>query len=193
MRTSFAPLRTGSSDAPRVSTPCALIRITILLCVLLPAARAQTPLLDAFDPGANLEVYSLAIQTDGRILAGSTFTNLGGQTRKCLARLNANGTLDSTFDAQANWPVYALIIQPDGRILVGGSFTNLAGQPRNRIGRLNADGTPDMEFDPGANSDVFALALQPDGRIVVGGRFTTLGGADAPAYRPVERRRDPGP
>ena len=183
MNASFASLMMGSSDGPRPATPRAVFRTAALVCALLPAARAQTPLPDAFNPGANRDVYCLAVQVDGKILVGGEFTNLCGQTRTRLARLNADGTLDGTFEAQANWPVYALIIQPDGRILVGGSFTNLAGQPRNRIGRLNVDGTPDMEFNPGANSDVFALALQPDGRILVGGEFTSLGGRRANASR----------
>src|SRR5437762_1268800 len=43
----------------------------------------------AFDPNANSNVYSIAVQADGRILAGGNFTNIGGQTRNFFARLDA--------------------------------------------------------------------------------------------------------
>jgi uncharacterized delta-60 repeat protein len=140
----------------------------------------------AFDPGANNTVFSLAVQTDGKILVGGTFTTLGGGgtgtiARNRIARLNADGTLDSTFDPGSNAIVSALAVQTDGKILVGGGFTTLGGggagmSTRNRIGRLNPDGSLDFSFDPGANSSVLALAIQPDGKILVGGTFAMLGG-----------------
>ncbi len=88
MKASFASLMMGSSDGPRPATPRALIRTAVLLCALLPAARAQTPLPDAFNPGANRDVYCLAVQADGKILVGGSFTNLGEQTRSRMGRLN---------------------------------------------------------------------------------------------------------
>src|SRR5215212_4467039 len=47
----------------------------------------------AFDPGANAAVQSLAVQADGKILVGGSFTMLGGGgtgtvTRNRIARLN---------------------------------------------------------------------------------------------------------
>ncbi len=129
-----------------------------------------------FSPGPNGSVSSLALQADGRILVGGYFTNLVGQPRNYIGRLNPDGSLDTTFDPGANISVSALALQSDGRILVGGYFTNLVGQPRNYIGRLNADGSLDTTFDPGANDNVSCLALQADGKILVGGYFTTLGG-----------------
>jgi len=131
--------------------------------------------LDSLDPGADGDVYSLAVQTDGRILVGGEFTTLGGQTRNYLGRLNADGALDSNFNPGASYRVFSLVVQSDGKILVGGSFTTLGGQPHSRIGRLNADGTLDNSFNPGADRDVYALAMQADGKILVGGSFTTLG------------------
>src|SRR5437667_5249241 len=57
--------------------------------------------LDAFNPNANGAVYAIAVQADGKILAGGTFTNVGGQTRNYIARLNSDGTLDA-FNPNAN-------------------------------------------------------------------------------------------
>src|SRR5207302_4437645 len=63
--------------------------------------------LDAFNPNANGTVYAIAVQADGKILAGGVFTSIGGQTRNRIARLNSNSTLDD-FDANANNRVYSV-------------------------------------------------------------------------------------
>ena len=154
--------------------------------------NADGTLDSGFNPGAAGGSYpnvgSLAVQADGRILVGGSFTSLGGQTRNCLGRLNADGTLDGGFNPGAGdsppYPpyVYSLALQADGKILVGGEFNTLGGQSRLSIGRLNADGTVDNGFNPGAGDSsldapyVNSLAVQADGKILVGGFFTALGG-----------------
>jgi uncharacterized delta-60 repeat protein len=140
----------------------------------------------SFDPGANATVYALAVQPDGRILVGGTFTTLGGggtgtATRRCIGRLRTDGALDTSFDPGAGSAVYALVVQPDGKLLVGGGFATLGGGGvgttlRNYLGRLYADGSPDADFNPGANLSVYTLAVQPDDKVLVGGTFTMLGG-----------------
>ena len=136
-------------------------------------------------PGPDFSsVYSLVVQADGKIVVGGNFTTLVGQTRSCIGRLNANGTLDSGFNPGANDVVHSLAVQADGKILVGGEFTRLGGQTRYSIGRLNANGSLDSGFNPGTECNgyfcspaVYSLAVQADGKILVGGVFTTLGGA----------------
>ena|GEM_PF-1511822 len=130
------------------------------------------------------EVDAIAVQPDGKIVIGGKFSSLlesGGvdTPRKNIARLNPNGSIDTSFDPGANDVVRSLLVQPDGKIIVGGRFTALGGggvTPRNRIGRLNSDGTIDNTFDPGANDQVNTLALQRDGKILIGGNFTMIGG-----------------
>jgi uncharacterized delta-60 repeat protein len=131
-----------------------------------------------FNPGAytNSDAYSLALQPDGKILVGGFFMTLGGQSCSCIARFNADGTVDTAFNSAASTEAYALALQANGKIVVGGFFTTLGGQSRSYLGRLNADGTVDSSFNPGANSTVLSLALQADGKILVGGAFGTLGG-----------------
>jgi uncharacterized delta-60 repeat protein len=84
------------------------------------------------------------VQVDGKIVVGGFFSELGGQTRNRIARLNPDGSLDTTFNPGANNSVSTLLVQVDGKIVVGGYFTTLGGQPRNYIGRLNPDGTLDV-------------------------------------------------
>ncbi|MGZ4984662.1 MAG: kelch repeat-containing protein [Chthoniobacterales bacterium] len=138
----------------------------------------NTALADSFDPSPdcsnvclNTYVYTIAVQVDGRILAGGVFVNIGGQARGCIARLNATTGLADSFDPNANSSVNAIALQPDGKILVGGDFNNVGAQSRNRIARLDpATGAADS-FNPNASGVVDAITLQADGRILVGGQF----------------------
>ena len=67
-------------------------------------------------------VYSIAVQADGKILVGGDFTNIGGQTRNRIARLDATTGLADSFNPNANSTVYSIAVQADGKILAGGSF-----------------------------------------------------------------------
>ena len=132
-----------------------------------------------FTPGTGADniIRTIAIQSDGKIIIGGTFTNYNGSTLNNIARLNSNGTIDVTFTlgTGANSTVNTAVLQGDGKIIIGGDFTSYNGTSRNRIARLNADGTLDATFDPGvgANASVFSTAIQSDGKIVIGGSFST--------------------
>ncbi len=149
-----------------------------LLTLSVPASAGVPGGLDpSFNPNVGgTIIYSVARQTDGKVLLGGVFSTVGGQTRNNLARVGADGSLDSLFDPNADDNVRSVVLQPDGKILIGGEFTTVQGQPRNRIARLNADGSLDSSFDPDCNGTVYAIAVQPDGKIVVGGLFTTIDG-----------------
>lgn len=117
-------------------------------------------------------VITTAVQPDGKIIIAGNFSQILGQPRNRLARLNADGTLDTAFNPIVDNVVYGIAVQPDGKILLGGVFTNVGGQTRNFIARLNSDGSLDTAFNPGANNAVYGIALQPDGKILVGGEFS---------------------
>ena len=178
MKNQFRKVVTGRINSFSLK---ALSTFVFLAASLLTMTGAQAQTLDAgFNPNANGRVNELAIQADGKILVGGQFTSIGGQPRNDIARLNADGTLDTAFNPNASGGsfsfVLALAIQADGKIVVGGLFTSIGGQTRNSIARLNADGTLDTAFNPNANEEVLALAIQADGKILVGGRFTSIGG-----------------
>ena len=123
------------------------------------------------------QVNTIAVQPDGKILIAGVFSTVLGVPRNNIARLNADGTLDTAFDPNANNNVYSIAVQKDGKILVGGAFTNIGGQTRNRIARLDAVTGAADSFDPNSNGEVDSIAVQPDGNILVGGVFTNIGGA----------------
>jgi uncharacterized delta-60 repeat protein len=160
-----------------------------------------------FNPGADYDVRALAVQADGRILAGGFFSMLGGGTgttaRNGIGRLNADGSVDPTFNPNASGLVRTIVPQSDGRILVGGDFITMGGAARRRLARLNADGSVDAGFTGGAGDpatasstsyEVHTLAVQSDGKVIVGGSFPTLwtGGRVAAQHRSPECRRIPG-
>jgi uncharacterized delta-60 repeat protein len=136
----------------------------------------------SFNPGtgANDRLETIALQADGKIVIGGWFTTFNGVARNRIARLNANGTLDTTFNpgTAANSGVHHVAVQPDGKVLLAGAFTSVSGVARNRVARLNANGTLDATFNPGsgANDAIWALALQADGKVAVSGAFTTFNG-----------------
>ena len=146
---------------------------------------AVTGLADAFDPQPNVGtgVDAIAVQTDGKILLGGSFTALGGMLRQRIARLNSDGTLDTTFGLEtgANNLVNAIVVQPSGNISVGGLFTNINGQARNYIAKLGVNGIPDAAFNAGTLTGplgfgIYALAVQGDGKVIIVGSFTGVAG-----------------
>lgn len=135
-----------------------------------------------FDPGIGTSnnVAPIAVQADGRIVIGGDFTNFSGVVSGGIARLNSDGSPDTSFHpgAGADSQVKALLLQPDGKILVGGAFGKFDGVSRVSIARLNDAGTLDRTFDPGTGALfwVNTIALQPDAKILIGGPFTSYNG-----------------
>src|SRR5690606_32265575 len=146
----------------------------------------------SFDAGTGTTVdfsgiSTLALQDDGKILVtGEYFTSYNGIQTRNIARLNTDGTFDTSFNSETGFygPGYnasanAMIVQPDGKIIAAGSFTSYNGQSRNKIVRLHPNGDIDMSFDVGTGfittyyGTISALALQADGKSLVGGSYSS--------------------
>jgi uncharacterized delta-60 repeat protein len=131
--------------------------------------------------GFNNVTYSIAIQSDGKIIIGGVFTSYNGTAQNRITRLNSDGTRDTSFTIGTGFSsgiVNAIAIQADGKIIAGGSFTNYDGTTQNRITRLNSDGTRDTSFTIGTGiaGTVNTIAIQSDGKIIIGGNFTFYDG-----------------
>jgi len=116
-------------------------------------------------------VYSMAIQSDGKLLVWWEFTTYQWIAANNIIRLNTDGSRDATFDIGDGFDnvVYSMAIQSDGKIIVGGVFTTYQWIAANGIIRLNTDGSKDMTFDMGMGFDnaVYSIAIQSDGKIIV--------------------------
>jgi uncharacterized delta-60 repeat protein len=132
--------------------------------------------------GVNESIQALALQTDGKILIGGYFTTIDGHARNYIARLHADGTLDTAFQdslSGANYYVRSVAVQGDGSILIAGLFTVVNGTSRNFVARLHADGSLDPAFQHeslGADNFVRSVAVQRDGGVLIGGRFASVSG-----------------
>ena len=99
----------------------------------------------------NGAIRAMAVGPDNRVLIGGDFTTVtGGNGQDRIARLNADGTLDTGFQNGANDGANAFVediaIQTDGRIMVAGGFT-LQWHFRRRVVRLTAAGATDPQVN----------------------------------------------
>lgn len=127
--------------------------------------------------GADNRIRDLIIQADGKAVIVGDFNNYNGVARKRIARLNTDGSVDSsyTIGTGAFNNIWVIALQNDNKTLIGGEFGSYNGISRNRIARINADGTLDTSFTvgTGASSTVMSLYIQPDNKIYIGGSFNT--------------------
>ncbi len=107
--------------------------------------NADGSLDEAFNPGANADVRSFAVQRDGKILIAGVFTAVGGGTgtatpRHRIARLNADGSVDASFvpELPSAEGAGSLALEHDGSLLVGVIWLGISFPPdaSNRFYRL---------------------------------------------------------
>ena len=156
--------------------------------------QADGTLDPAFDPGAGIQfsIYGrklLRLQPDGKILVAGIFSSVNGTPRNSIARLNSDGSLDTSFDPGAglNGEPRDMELQADGKVLVIGGFTTYADVAREGLVRIHPDGSLDTGFTLGSGfqqllwtSGRGGLEVRPDGRILVGGSFSGYGGHSSP-------------
>jgi len=137
--------------------------------------------------GANYEVDAIATVTDnsGKVYVGGWFTSINGSKINRLARLNSDGSVDSTFGTSAggaDFSVNAIALARDGSgdVYVGGLFTSFNNTASNLLARLNSDGSVDTAFSM-SGSYVYAIVAAADnsGDVYIGGRFDQFNGANA--------------
>jgi uncharacterized delta-60 repeat protein len=137
---------------------------------------------------SNDQVYGIAVQPDGKILAAGTSNN-GSTNVFALVRYESTGTPDNTFGSNgivtttigSSATAYGVAVQTDGKILLVGDA--------NReivVVRYNSNGTLDTSFSAdgivstpvtGSYAEGKAIVVQYDGKIVVAGN--TDDGANA--------------
>ena len=168
---------------------CAIILFMVIGFCFSPNVCAAPGDVDlSFNAGVITSQFSqdrltaIAVQPDGKILIGGLFNVVAGVPRNGLARLNADGSVDSTFVpppfSQGDLVnPYKIAVQPDGKIVVAGNNFRISNTIYQLL-RLNADGSLDASFSLlaiNAFRGIEGLALQPDGKILIGGDFSMIG------------------
>ena len=137
--------------------------------------------------GASASVSAVAVQSDGLALLGGSFGQIDGIVRNRIARVEVDGSLDTSFNpgSGADNSVFAIaetFISGARKIYVGGAFTTLNADGVPGIGRLNQDGTVDGSFaSTGVNGTINAIAVYPTnsifaGKVLIAGSFTLVNG-----------------
>ncbi|MBI2723023.1 MAG: T9SS type A sorting domain-containing protein [Bacteroidetes bacterium] len=134
-------------------------------------------------------LQDMVLQTDGKIVVAGSHTSSGSFSNFALARVNTNGTLDTSFGVngkitygitQTISGASSVLIQPDGKIIASGA-SSVNATFDFCIRRYNSDGSADNTFGvqgkvmtPVGNStdEIMAAALQSDGKLVVAGYAT---------------------
>ena len=133
-------------------------------------------LIDDFNPAVNGAVFDVVVdESDNSLFLGGTFTQIDGQFRTRLAKLDYFGNLDPTFRATASARVNTLVVG-DGELYVGGTFATVNNQAHNQIaavdtvfGRSVADFNYQIRgvFGRDGSQSVRALDLTEDNRLFV--------------------------
>ena len=127
-------------------------------------------------------VHALAVR-GGEIVAGGSFSRLGGRARSGLGAVAlAGGNVsawaprpDLLVDDSAFRPSAVRALANGARgVVAGGDFASVGGVARARLAALDARGRP-LAWNPGADSGVASLA-RGHGRVYAVGRFRTIAG-----------------
>ncbi len=127
--------------------------------------------------GFSSTAYAIKRQSDGKYLVGGQFTTFNTFPALRLARLNADGSFDSSFSTGdgLDGNVLSIALQSDGGIVIGGGFQNVDGNSLPRIARLASSGAVDPTFNVGTgfSNTVEDIAIDNTGNILTTGTFTT--------------------
>lgn len=183
------------------------IGLLVLSALLVVSAFGNTVSLDTTFNGTgyrlqtvgaeNASGYSLAVQTDGKIVVAGRTRTTSENDQFALIRLNADGTLDTSFgtggtafspaNVKATGWDPKVLIQPDGKILLGATAWMTQQQTYAFIVmRYTSGGVPDTTFNntgyatanvPASFWDICnAMDLGADGKIVLVGQALTTPG-----------------
>jgi uncharacterized delta-60 repeat protein len=137
--------------------------------------------------GTEFAVDCSTIQSDGKIIIGGRFTKYNGVNVNKIARLNTDGTLDTTFNIGTGFStsssllgIVKIKLQADGKIII-----IVANGGNSKVFRLNSNGTVDTTFVTGlgtfGNNEQYSVGVNPpnpcvlqsDGKLLLGGNFTS--------------------
>jgi uncharacterized delta-60 repeat protein len=126
-------------------------------------------------------VTAISEDPDGRILLGGSFTNVAGQARHRVARLDENGLIDlpftgpATFTSSSGVPrINAITAGPDGSVFIGGENISLIGPaPAGRVAKFDAVTGAHIPsfFASSFSGNAHALRILSDGRVSAAGNF----------------------
>lgn len=143
-------------------------------------------------PATEPRVTAIAVQPDGKIIAGGDIRYGSNGKRTGVARLNGDGSIDPSFalpsglfwdgptlGSSSRSAVSAIALQGDGKIVIAGTFSEIGSTAVSTIARLDAGGSVDTAFNViqaglpvsrfAFGTAINAIVVQGDGKLLVAG------------------------
>ena len=178
--------------AKNILPPCLLSLCWLVLSTLAPAAPGDVDVTfkgRAYSPSLSTQsVRGSAVQPDGKMVIGGYFFDINEDVRSLIARLNPDGSRDTTFNPDIPIEPYAIAVLNDGKLLAGGRYATADSVViKNVLYRLLPDGTTDTTFTAQVEGGVIeSIVVYPSGRIMIGGTFLTVSGVARPYLARLE-------
>lgn len=134
-------------------------------------------------------VYTCVQLTNGQYIVAGHCENTNNYFTNEIARLNSNGSYDTSFVGSANDKIETIRLQPDGKIVMSGYFSLADNIPVSGIARLNPNGTLDRSFYANFDNYIWFNTVLLNGQVLFGGGFYTVDGIS----RAGIVRLNPGP
>ncbi|GEP89602.1 delta-60 repeat domain-containing protein [Chitinophaga terrae (ex Kim and Jung 2007)] len=147
-----------------------------------------------FNPGSgpDLNINSLTLQPDGKIIAVGGFNTFAGVKAPHIVRLNPDGSVDATFNVGTGTDEYLVRadLMPGGEIIVSGFFSRFNGYYRNNVMVLNPNGSIHPTYNSNGALSLYTGNSTPITKIIpVEGEkaLFVVGGFTNYDFRPVQR------
>ncbi len=130
--------------------------------------------------GADGEINSLALGSDGTIYAGGNFDTIGGIQAKNIAAWN--GSSWSALGAGTSGSVAKIALNASNDLYIAGEFITAGETTVNNIAKWSGSWeaiTDESTGIAGTNNEIRSIAFDEDANLYVGGNFASAGGVPA--------------
>lgn len=131
-------------------------------------------------------IFAIAVDLNGKIYVGGTFTSYNGTAANNIIRLNQDGSIDTAFvyGSGVDISVFAIQVDADNKVYITGGFSTYNGNSARGIIRLFENGSVDTIFNVGSgfDGDLSGRKFYLDNvnnRLYVVGDFNTYKGVNA--------------
>lgn len=123
--------------------------------------------------------FAIDVTAGDKVFVSGAFSyTVGTRQGRGLARLGADGGLDTSFVADVAATTFPSVFVQEisgGRVLIWGRFDFVNNLPRRGVAIVNGDGSTDLNFDPSVIQveTIRAAEYQPDGKVIIAGENFT--------------------
>ena len=126
--------------------------------------------------GADNKIISCIVLKSGKIIIKGLFTKYNGVVRNYIARLNTDGSLDTSFipEITINDFVSSNIVEDNSGEIIFAAGYSIDGIAKRRLIRFKNDGKLDKAFSLNNTTDlpIYKISIQVDQKILIGGDFS---------------------